>query len=248
MSERALAIDAAAIRVERPFFVWMAGYCVLLTFAGFTPTYWAPLTTASLGEFTPAVHIHGALFFSWTLLFFLQSWLVARGRVTTHRSVGLLGVSLATAMVIFGFIVSLAANVERIEAGQVARAYDLGFSNSFALLAFAVLVALAIHKRRQPASHKRLMLFATAMLMNPPVGRLYRPVFAPSPPPPWVVFLTIDAILVACIVYDLRSMRRVHPVTVATGIALLTFQVIRFPLPRMAWWQATYDVLLRLVM
>jgi hypothetical protein len=41
MSEHALANDAAAMRAERPFFVWMAGYCVLLTFAGFTPTYWA---------------------------------------------------------------------------------------------------------------------------------------------------------------------------------------------------------------
>ena len=151
-------------------------------------------------------------------------------------------------MVIFGFIVSLAANVERIDAGQVALAYGLGFSNSFALVAFAVLVVLAIQKRRRPASHKRLMLFATAMLMNPPVGRLYRPAFAPSPPPPWVVFLTIDAILVACIVYDLRRTKRVHPVTAASGVALLAFQVIRFHVPQMAWWQAAYDVLVRLVM
>lgn len=247
VTEHAIAMNAPAEHVQPRFFVWMAGFCVLLTFAGFTPTYWGPLATASLREFSPAVHIHGALFFSWTLLLFMQSWLVARGRLETHRSIGLVGVSLATAMVIFGFIVSLHANVERIEAGQVARAYDLGFSNTVALSAFATMVALAIHKRRRPASHKRLMLFATCMLLNPPVGRLYRPMFAPSPPPPWLVFATIDAILVACILYDWKTMRRLHPVTVASGVALLAFQILRFPLPRMAWWQTTYDVLLRLV-
>jgi hypothetical protein len=53
----------------------------LLTCAGFTPTYWGPLATASLGEFSPAVHIHGALFFFWPLLVVMQSWLVARGRM-----------------------------------------------------------------------------------------------------------------------------------------------------------------------
>ncbi|MEZ4584849.1 MAG: hypothetical protein R2909_00405 [Gemmatimonadales bacterium] len=229
------------------FFVWMAGYCLLLTIAGFTPTYWAPLTTGSLEGLSPAVHVHGALFFCWTLLFFVQSRLVAGGRVETHRSLGLLGVSLATAMVIFGFIVSLNANVERIEAGQVARAYALGFSNSFALLAFAALFALAVSKRKRPASHKRLMLFATCMLLNPPVGRLFRPVFAPAPPRPWAVFATIDVILLACVVYDLKTIRRLHPVTIGAGVALLAFQILRFPLPRMAWWHATYDALLRLV-
>jgi hypothetical protein len=150
-------------------------------------------------------------------------------------------------MVIFGFIVSLAANVERMESGQIDRAYALGFSNIFALVAFAALFTLGVYKRRRPASHKRLMLFATCMLLNPPVGRLYRTVFAPSPPPPWLVFATIDVILVAFIVYDLRTMRRLHPVTVASGMVLLTFQIIRFYIPQMAWWQAAYDILLRLV-
>ena len=227
------------------FFVWMAAYCVVLTFAGFASTYWAPLATAR-ADFSPTVHIHGALFFSWMLLFVLQSCLVASRRVGVHRSLGLLGISLATAMVILGFIVSLGANLARIEAGQVARAYALGFSNSFALLAFATLFGIAVHKRREPGSHKRLMLFATSMLLNPPVGRLYRQVFAPGPPSPFAVFLTIDVIIVACLLYDVRTRGRPHRVTVVSGLVLLAFQILRFPIPRMEWWQATYDVILRL--
>jgi hypothetical protein len=82
---------------------------------------------------------------------------------------------------------------------------------------FAILVVLAIVKRGQPAAHKRLMLFAT-----------------------------IDTILVACAWHDLRTFKRLHPVTISAGLTLLAFQILRFPIPRMAWWQATYDVLLRL--
>lgn len=236
----------AAVHPRDRFFLWMAAYCVLLAFAGFTPTYWAPMASASLERLRPVVHLHGAVFFSWMMLFLVQSWLITRARVVRHRSLGLVGISLATAMLIFGFIVSLAANVERIEAGQTARAYDLGFSNSVALLSFAILFALAILKRRSAASHKRLMLFATAMILTPAVGRLYRPVFAPSPPSPWVVFVTIDLILVACIWYDLRILRHPHPVTIAGGAVLVAFQVLRFPIPRMEWWHSTYDLILRL--
>lgn len=226
------------------FFLWAAVYCAALTFIGFAPTYWRPLVTASLGGFSPIVHIHGALFFSWTLLLFFQSWLVTQNRLNTHRSMGLVGISLATAMVIFGFFVSLAANVDRIAAGQVVRAYDLGFSNTTALLGFAVMFCMAIIKRGNPSAHKRFLLFATCMILTPAVGRLYRPLFAPGPPAPWVVFLTIDVIIVACLVHDLRSLKRIHPVTLGCGFILLSFQILRFQIPTMPWWQATYDAVL----
>ncbi len=241
------AVATPALVTQRWFFTWAAAACAALTFVGFTPTYWRPIATASPVDVSPAVHIHGALFFAWILLLLLQSWLAASGRVPLHRSLGLLGISVATAMVIFGFIVSLGANVERMESGQAARAYAFGFSNSFALLAFSVLFALAIHERTRPAAHKRLVLFATLMLMNPPVARLYRPIFAPDQPPPLLVFATIDALLVACVWHDWKTLGRVHPVTWGAGSALLAFQLIRFPVARMAWWQAVYDVALRLV-
>ena len=247
MSNRTTPIGEKTTRGGELFFVWMAGYCVLLTFAGFTPTYFAPLAATAPVGVTPTVHIHGVLFFSWTLLFFMQSWLAMRRRINVHKSLGLIGISIATAMVLFGFIVSLQANAERIAAGHIDRAYAFGFSNTYALLAFAMLFALAIYNRRRTASHMRLMLFATAMLMNPPVGRLFRPIFAPSPPSPWAVFVTIDVILVACVLYDLKTTQRIHPATMISGAALLAFQILRFPIPQMEWWRSVYDVILRLL-
>jgi hypothetical protein len=247
MADQTLTMGGPTTHSRRPFFVWMAALCTFFVFAGFTPTYLGPLAAASLGDFAPVVHIHGVLFFSWTLLLLLQTSLVVRRRIALHRNLGLAGISLATALFIFGLIVSLLANVDRMEAGNAARAYSLGFSNTFVLIAFAVMVALAIRKRNRPASHKRLMLFATCMLLNAPVGRLYRPMFNPAPPPPWLVFATVDTILVAILVYDWKTLHRIHPVTAVAGVVLLASQILRFPLAKMGWWHATYDVLLRLV-
>lgn len=230
-----------------PFFFWMAGLCAFYIFTGFIWSYLGPLATGSLSDFSVVVHIHGILFFAWTIFLVLQSGLVLRKRVGLHRNLGLAGISLATAMVIFGFMVSLLANAERMEAGNVARAYSLGFSNTFVLIAFAVMVAIAISKRNHPASHKRLMLLATCMLLNAPVGRLYRPLFSPAFPPPWLVFVTVDIILIALLIYDWKTLRRIHSATATAGLILLASQIIRFPLAKMTWWHETYDMMLRLV-
>ncbi|HUF67634.1 MAG TPA: hypothetical protein VMM79_03205 [Longimicrobiales bacterium] len=229
------------------FSVWMAGLCVLFIFAGFTPTYFWPMMTGTLQGIAPVVHIHALVFFGWAVLFLVQTLLIARRRTGMHRSLGLLGISVATAVVILGFVVSLRANASRLAAGDAARAYGLGFSNTVALTAFASMVAAAIHKRKSRESHERLMLFATVNLLAAPVVRLYRPVFSPAPPPPWLVFATIDIILVACIVHDWRTTRRIHPATAVAGSLLLASQVLRFPVGGMAWWRSTYDVLLQLV-
>lgn len=62
----------------RCFHVGMAGICVLIAFGGFIPTYRAKLAA---GRFTgaPILHVHDALFFTWTLYFFAQTALVATG-------------------------------------------------------------------------------------------------------------------------------------------------------------------------
>ena len=79
--------------------------CVLIAFGGFIPTYWAKLATGTF-KGAPILHIHGMLFFLWTLFFLAQTTFVATGRTSKHRNWGLAGISLATAM---GITVVLAA-------------------------------------------------------------------------------------------------------------------------------------------
>ena len=83
----------------------MALACTAVAFLGFAPTYLMPLANRSFSA-SPVVHVHGLLFFAWSLFFVFQTWLAASGQVARHRSIGMIGVSLATAMTIFGFLVS----------------------------------------------------------------------------------------------------------------------------------------------
>ena len=80
------------------FYLWIAVVFVLIAFGGFTPKYWAPVASGTF-RVPPIVHIHGALLFSWTLFYLLQTVLVASGRTPRHRSWGLFGISLFSVMV-----------------------------------------------------------------------------------------------------------------------------------------------------
>ena len=64
------------------------------------------------------VHFHGLLFFAWSLYFAFQSWLAASGKIARHRAIGMIGVSLATAMTIFGFLVAVNAMKRSAAAGM----------------------------------------------------------------------------------------------------------------------------------
>src|SRR2546421_12148767 len=61
---------------SRHFYLWMAGVFVLIAFGGFTPTYWARVATGSFHA-PPILHIHGALLFSWTLLYLMPTASIA---------------------------------------------------------------------------------------------------------------------------------------------------------------------------
>src|SRR5205823_9516753 len=82
---------------ERHFYLWMAGVFVLMAFGGFTPTYWAPVASGTFHG-PPILHIHGALLFSWTLFYFMQTAWIASGHTPTHRAWGLAGIALFSVM------------------------------------------------------------------------------------------------------------------------------------------------------
>jgi hypothetical protein len=86
-----------ARRHVRYFHFYMAISCAAVVFTGFAPTYWIPVAEGTF-QARPVVDLHGILFFSWFLFFMLETWLAASGRIARHRAIGMIGISLATAM------------------------------------------------------------------------------------------------------------------------------------------------------
>src|SRR5215471_3820945 len=95
----------------------MALACAAVAFLGFAPTYWLPLAHRTFSA-SPVIHFHGLLFFTWTLYFVTQTWLAASGRVVNHRAFGIVGVSIATAMVIFGVFATVTSMNNAAAHGQ----------------------------------------------------------------------------------------------------------------------------------
>jgi hypothetical protein len=227
----------------------MAGLCVFYAFGGFSTTYFIPMTSGTLRDVTPAVHIHGILFFSWTLMFLLQSSLVASGKVARHRALGMVGISVATAMVIFGLIVNMQFTAARLEAGvSLERTYGLAFGGTMSMIGFGTLFAFAIANVKRPDVHKRLMLFATCMILTAAVSRLWSPLFDDLASVPVLLsYVTIDVIIVACVLHDRRSLGRIHGATIIGGAAVVAAQIFRMTVPGTELWQNTAPLMLRLL-
>src|SRR6516225_1801967 len=105
--------DRAAHRPR--FYLWMAIAMTATAFVGFVPTFWVPLAQG-IPERIGVLAIHAVLFFGWMLLLIYQAWLAASGNIARHRDVGMIGVSLATAMTIFGALAAITAAQRAIAA------------------------------------------------------------------------------------------------------------------------------------
>jgi hypothetical protein len=228
----------------RYFYFHMALACMAVAFLGFAPTYWLPLASGSFAS-TPVVHFHGMLFFTWTLYFAFQTWLAASGRTARHRSLGVIGVSLATAMTIFGFLVAVNAMRRSAAIGQLDAGVAFAIVPLSGILFFAVVLGLAIAKTRQPETHKRLMLLAAISILDAAVARWFLTFLAPpGPPGPPPVPVTIGPamvaylLLVVAIVADWRRCGRPHPVYIYGGAALLAVKLLNWPISMTAAWHS----------
>jgi threonine/homoserine/homoserine lactone efflux protein len=119
----AVSRTTATIATERPygFFVRMGYACAAVAFLGFAPTYWAPVAAGTFSA-VPIVHLHGLLFFAWTVLFVVQAHVMNARMRARHRALGLFGIALATAMLFAGIMVAIHSLQVGIAAGADARA------------------------------------------------------------------------------------------------------------------------------
>jgi hypothetical protein len=226
------------------FYFYMAVACLAVAFLGFAPTYWLPLARGSLSA-SPVIHFHGLLFFAWSLYFALQSWLAASGRIARHRASGMIGVSLATAMTIFGFLAAVNAMKRSAAAGLTDDGIAFAIVPLSGIAFFAVVFALAVAAIRRPDAHKRLMLLAGISLLDAAVARWFFTFLAPPgpvgpPPVPVTIPPAIVAylLLVVAIVHDWRRHGRPHPVYVYGGIALIAVKLLNWPISLTPRWHS----------
>ncbi|MEZ5559189.1 MAG: hypothetical protein R3E86_11710 [Pseudomonadales bacterium] len=223
-------------RTEDSFFAVLAIAMTFVVFVGFSRTFflraWFPEAVARApGE--AIFYVHGALFSAWMALFIAQILLIRSRRLEIHRRLGAFGGALAVAMVVTGVIGALVA--ARRPGGFFGvplppqRFLVVPLTD---MLMFGSLVTLAICWRARSASHKRLMVIASAILLTPAVARIQTAVTGAGGP--ILGFVVADLFVLALAFWDWRTLRRIHPVTLWAGLLLMVSQPLRL------WFAGTH--------
>jgi hypothetical protein len=242
----ALSPARAAGAFDRLFYGAMAVALGLTVFAGFAPTYYlrilagGPRATLTGGPFTTLVHVHGALFTSWVLLFIVQTTLIASRRVVMHRRLGVAGAVLAAAMVVAGTSTAIATAAR----GSAPPGVDpLAFLviPLFDMALFATFVSAALLRRRDKEAHKRLMLLAYVSIIVAAVARL--PGVLPLGPP--VFFGLAFLFVVVAAIYDYLSRGKVHKVYLWGGALIAISVPARLAISGTSAWRAFAQLLTR---
>ena len=234
-----MTIEAPALprpigtRYDRQFYTGMAIAAAIVVWVGFSPTFFLR------ARFQPTplplyLQIHGTLFTTWIAFFIAQTALVAARRTDVHRKLGWVGAGLALVMVVVGSSAGILSMGDNL-AAQGDAALSFLTTPLFSMAAFAALIGAAIRFRRDPQTHKRLMLLATISILDAAVARLPFEILRSTT---WAFIPATDLFLVAVVLYDFTTRGRVHAAYVWGSLLVIFEQALRIPIGGTETWKA----------
>ena len=228
-----MATLAPATAVDQSFWQKMMigiGLFIVFGFAQFTLRGFADPFGAPVH-----VHLHGIVMLGWLGLSVVQATLIQRGNVALHRRLGWLGLLLAAAVVVSASYAGLHA----IETGRqppfFTPAYFLALTQ-VGMAFFAGLIALAVARRRQTEWHRRLMLGALIMIMEPALGRVLPMPFI-MPWGEWLLLAVQLGVLALVMRHDRRTLGAIHPATLIAALAITVQHCVVEALAIVPAWQ-----------
>lgn len=214
-----------------PFFLIITLLMIGLIFAGFG----SAAVYLEDFSFPPSTMLmtHGLIMLAWYVLTATQITLIGQSRFALHKTFGGASVVLVLLMMVTGYMVVS----EAVEAPGFSIA---GFNPlqatifpSADLLFFGIFYALALHNRGNGDAHKRLMIFAGALMLAPATARLGLVIgFEPLPA---IVGL---GIALAILIYDWRRRGRPHWASVLGTVATIIGMPLRFVFGQSEAWQS----------
>lgn len=229
----------AARVVRPPFYLVMSVAMAAVIVAGFSRT--VPDDLRANPGLPLLLHVHGAVFTLWLVLFVAQPALAVRGSLRLHRRLGWVGAGLAAAMV----VMALAATWYAIRFHFVPSFFPPTIflvMNTIGIAVFAGLVSAGVRLRKQAEWHKRLMLCATLSIMGPGLGRLL-PMESFGRAAPMVMFGAIMAFCLVGPVYDIIVRRRVHPAYIWGVAVILASMLVTAPVAFLPATQALVNLI-----
>jgi FtsH-binding integral membrane protein len=221
--------------VLRPrFYLLVTAALVAFVVVGFTRTYYSRILTDP-PPLTTLLHLHAAVFTVWMALFLTQAGLVAAHRVDLHRRLGIASAIFAGVVFVVAVLAVFQTAISNhfSPSGLAPPQFSIiGFTSAGLFGAF---IALGLIYRRRPGLHRRFMILgfiASISAATARVARLldiqeYRDVFIP---------LCAALFITACLVYDWRKYRVVHPAYVIGGLVIVASWPLRNMVGHSDWY------------
>jgi hypothetical protein len=247
--------------IDRWIYVFMAGWFITIVLVGFIPDSMMKVAMVKAGARAPfplVLHAHAVLMGSFLLVLLAQTWLMATGRKALHMQLGVLGMVLAVALVVVGFILAPTIyyqvwgaatfgppEVRAALAPAVPMLENILLLQIAAGLMFGVFITIGLRARGRDAGlHKRMMFLAIALPLGAAISRMhFLPTTMPASP------LSINAFVLLAIapmfVWDVIRNRRVHEaykIWIPAFLVVVTTVNMLWDKP---WWHATAKAIMR---
>ena len=242
--------------IDRWIWVFMALLILATVLSGFVPDSIRLVRAVESGAKPPlpiVLHVHAVLMGTWIILLLAQTSLMATGSRRWHMRLGAVAVFLVPAIVVTGIV--LVPTMYAVHLAQALAAHphlafgevlpETIFDDRATLylirpgILFPVLIAIALHYRRtDPATHKRLTILATTVLLTAATVRIsWLPTTLPDEP------LSADLypilLVTPMFAWDLVRLRRVHRAYIIWLSLLLPSIIVIHLLWNSSWWFAT---------
>lgn len=221
-------------RRAEPFFGFMAILMIVLVIGGFGTTLITK--TRAVLSLPTVVHLHGAVFLSWFLLFLAQTRLINSGNLAAHKRIGQLSLGLVPLMIILGYLVTRGAYAKPDFSIAALSSAGSTIYPSSDILAFIVAYCLGIVSRGDSVAHKRFMLLAGLLLLDPAVSRIV--LFGLNWPGSIIVPIE-GALIMVLVIYDFIRLKRLHWASLV-GLGLFATMIgLKMTQGEQAWWLST---------
>lgn len=225
------AVRPASVRADDIFFPSMAILILGIVLTGFGKSYFlAGMLYAKLPNLL--VHIHGVVFVSWIFLLVAQTWLMAGRMVKLHMRLGALSLVLLPSILVLG-VLTLFDFIRRAQPDEGPEMLLVGDLEILTL--FVALISWGLLARRDPVSHKRLMLLGTMAIMGPAIARWNLGI-----PMTLCVIFVLPLFVLA---YDLWALKRVHRTTLVANALTALWVFTLVPFSKLPFWHHCVELI-----
>ena len=256
----ALSGTPRAHAIDRWIFVAMAVWFIAIVLIGFIPDSIMKVGMVRAGARAPfplVLHMHAIAMGSFLLVLLAQTVLMATGRRAYHMQLGVLGMVLAAALILIGFVLAPTMyhqvwggahfgppQVREALAPVVPLLENILLLQISAGTLFAVFITIGLRARASDAGlHKRMMILAVVPPLGAAVSRMeWLPTTMPASPLAMNLYLLLAAL--PMFVWDVARNRRVHEaywIWIPTFVSVSAIVNLVWDRP---WWHTTAQTIM----